>query len=253
MFKQLILLFVILNSLVLGFSDEYYGDLKIVIDELGKTSISGTTNYNDLIVTNSDKFTSKKGSIWTFELLVPVEFSEFIFELELPAKTQVNYLKTTPTFRITSGDNDNIKVIGTGENRKLSILVQYVFDEDLKLFTFFGYYFSYLILGLIVLLIFGFMIFRKIKKNKIMDKAEDKIEQVVSEVLNFDYSKLNLNQRQIRIVEILKRYEKISQKDLEIELGIPKASVSRNLQSLCAKKVVLIEKNGISNIVSLLK
>lgn len=272
MLKQLFLFILVFNSVFLGFSNEIYGDLSIKIDEFGKTTILGTTNYEDLIVTDSDEFTSKKGSVWTFELSVPEEFSEFIFELELPSKTQINYLKTTPTFRITSGENDNIKIIGTGENRNLNILIQYVFDDEVESFSVFGYYFSYLILGLVVLLIILFVIYKKIKSNKVTKYIKNQVNdnlEIIEEKLNedninrndnndkkneeIDYLKFNLNQRQLRIIEILKQFGEISQKDLETELNIPKASVSRNLQSLSNKNIIIIRKNGISNIVSLSK
>jgi uncharacterized membrane protein len=262
MLKRLIFLFLFIFLTFGIFGVEYYGDLQIDVNKYGKTTISGNTNYNDLIIINSDEYTSKLGSVWTFELNIPEIFSDYIFELNLPIGANINYLKTTPTFRIANGENSNIKIIGTGENRPLNILIQYTFENSTSSnVSYFGYLFSYFLLGVVVLVIILFVIYRKIKKSKIMSKIVqevsydiDMLEEVVHDsVLGIDYSKFNLNERQLQIVDILKKYGKISQKDLMDELNIPKASVSRNLQSMLSKKIISIKKNGITNIISLLK
>ena len=253
MLKQIIYLFLFFNSLFFVFGDDHYADIQIYVDEIGKTTISGITQYEGLIVTNSDLYTSKAGSVWTFELNTNEVFSDFIFELNLPKGAQTNYIKTTPTFRITHGDNNNIKIIGTGENRELNILVQYTFEDESLDFSFFGYFFSYLILGLVILFIILFVVYKKIKKSKIVTEMVEEVKYIEELVVGVDYSKLNLNDRQLQIIEILKKYGEISQKDLMQELNIPKASVSRNLQSMLSKNIILIKKNGITNIVSLLK
>jgi uncharacterized membrane protein len=262
MLKCLIFLFLSIFLVSGIFGVGYYGDLQIDVNEFGKTTITGTTDYDDLIITNSDMYTSKAGSVWTFELNVPETFSDYIFELNLPNGANINYIKTTPTFRIANGDNNNIEIIGIGKNRELNILVQYTFKNSTNSsFSYFGYFFSYLLLGVVVLVIILFVIYKKIKKSKIVSKITrevshdiDVLEEVVHDsVLGVDYSKLNLNERQLQIVEILKKYGEISQKDLMEELSIPKASVSRNLQSMLSKKIIHIKKNGITNIISLLK
>jgi hypothetical protein len=251
-------LFVFLSCGIFGV--EYYGNLQIEIDGIGKTTITGTTDYDDLIVTNSDIYTSKAGSVWTFELNVPETFSNYIFELNLPNNANINYIKTTPTFRIANGENENIKIIGIGDNRELNILVQYTFENSTS-YSYFGYYFSYLVLGVVVLGIILFVIYKKIKKSEIVSKITHEVSHSIDEfediihdsVLSVDYSKLKLNERQLQIVDILKKYGEISQKNLMEELNIPKASVSRNLQSMLFKKIISIKKNGITNIISLLK
>jgi hypothetical protein len=253
MLKQILFIFIFLNFLFLGFS-AHYADLDIRVDEVGKTTISGITDYEGLLITDSHKFTSKNGEMWIFNLSIDEEFSEFVYNLNLPSGAQTNYIKTTPDFRITQGDNKNLKIVGLGENRELHILIQYSF-EDLNEsdFSFFGYFFSYIVLGLVVLLIILFVAYKKIGKSKIVSEIIEEVEELEEKIIGCDYSKLNLNERQLEIIEILKKYGEISQKNLEEELKIPKSSVSRNLQSMSGKNIISIKKNGITNIVSLLK
>lgn len=250
MFKQILLGFIFFSSIIFGFSTEYYADVEIFVDETGKTSILGKTNYDDLIVSNSQKFTSKNGELWIFNLSVSEEFSNFIFELNLPSSAQTNYIKTTPNFRIAKGDDDNIKIIGTGENRELNILVQYSFEDldnvDDEPFSYLGYYWSFFILGGVVFLVW---IFRGVKFG--VSKISEEISELESEKLDLD--SLNLNDRQKEIIDILKEHGKISQKNLTKMMNIPKASVSRNVQSLSSRGVVEVSKSGITNFVSLKK
>jgi len=250
MFKKVVLLFIYFSSIFCGFSS-YYGDLKIFVDESGRTTISGLTDYGGLIISDSQKFTSKDEEFWIFNLSVDEVFSSFVFELNLPNGAQTNYIKTTPNFRIAQGNNGNLQIIGLGENRKLNILVQYSISDSMGQSSF--YFWSYFLLGFVILCIFGFVVFKKIKKAKVVKEVVSTIENEVKEIIGVDYSKLNLNERQLKIISLLEKFEKISQKDLEIELNIPKSSVSRNLQALSAKNIVKIEKVGITNFVSLLK
>ena len=253
MLKQVTFIFIFLNLIFIGFSD-HYADLDIFVDETGKTTISGFTDYKGLIVSESHKFTSKNGEMWIFNLSIDEVFSEFVFNLNLPSGAQTNYIKTTPEFRITQGDNSNLKIVGIGENRELSILVQYSFEElESSNFSFLGFFFSYILLGLTILFIILFVIIKKVKKSKIVEEIVSEVEELEDKIIGHDYSKLNLNQRQLNIIEILKKYGEISQKNLEEELNIPKSSISRNLQSMSAKNIICIKKNGITNIISLLK
>jgi uncharacterized membrane protein len=253
MLKKAVFIFIFLNFIFLGFS-VHYADLDIFVDESGKTTITGFTNYDSLIVTDSHKFTSKNGEMWVFNLSVDENFSEFIFNLNLPTGANTNYIKTTPNFRISQGDDDNLKIIGIGEKRKLQILVQYSFEElEESNFEFLGFYFSYIVLGLVVLGIIITVIFKKLKNSHIAEEIISEVEELEEKIIGIDYSKLNLNERQLEIIQILKKYEEISQKSLEGELNIPKSSVSRNLQSLSAKKIISIKKSGITNLISLIK
>ena len=253
MLRKVTLIFIFLNFILLGFSD-HYADLDIYVDNSGKTTILGLTDYEGLIVSDSHKYTSKNGEMWIFNLSINEVFSEFIYNLNLPTGAQTNYIKTTPEFRITQGDNNNLKIVGLGENRELNILVQYSFvDLEESKFSFFGYFFSYIILGLIIFIIIIFVILKKIRKSKIVLEITSDVEELEEKIVGCDYSKLNLNQRQLEIIKIIKKYGEISQKNLEEEMNIPKSSISRNLQSMSAKNIIMIKKNGITNIVSLLK
>ena len=102
----------------------YYADITIDVDSSGFVTIDGTTNYPDLLVSNTQNYTSKKQSIWSLNITKEDVFSELIYKITLPRDSSISYIKTSG-FRTIQENNGYFIINGVGENESLSILIQY--------------------------------------------------------------------------------------------------------------------------------
>lgn len=244
MYKQLFILFLLLLPLISA--QEYYADIEIEVFDDGSTTIDGISNYPYLQnISNSQLYTSKKGEFWLFNLTTDVHFEDFIFKLNLPEGVEINYIKTTPQFRIED-NGESLSIIGLGEDRELNILVQYKINKKYSFLS--SEQWIAFLLGLLVFsLIFGtiFLIKSSYGPKEIKFKSQEREEQI----FNLDI----LPSRQKQIIEIIKKEKKISQKDLVKIMNIPKSSVSRNVNSLISRNILDKEKVGITTFLFLKK
>lgn len=230
-------------------AEEYYADLDIIVDKSGFVTIDGLTNYPDLIVENTVIYTSKEKSFWLLNITKYAFFSDFIFTLTLPEGSSINYIKSSGNIRIKE-DQGNLIIEGFGENTNLSVLVQYQFEkysENLGTYTV-DINMVLIIIILVLIVLFFIVYFKEIYKKPI---DESKIADPDS--LNYDSLK-GLNKRQKDIMQLLiKNNIPMTQADVQKELGIPKAAVSRNIQRLELKGLIEKEQIGISNLIRLKK
>lgn len=219
--------FFLLLFIPLVFSQNYYADVNIKVDESGYVTIKGDTNHPDLIVESSQDFTSKHNKYWLLNITIQDKFSDFIFDLELPKNSEINYLKTPRLARI---DNSlgNIKVTGTGEDQRFVVIVQYSIKKIKH-----NYLYVAAVLVLLAALAVAYIL---IKKNKKPVKK-----------YNLDV----LTDRQKIIFELIKKNKKITQAELEKKVNMPKSSLSRNVESLERKGFITKEKKGMTNILFL--
>ena len=206
-------------------AQEFYADMEIEIDESGKAFFSGTTNHPDLNLSESDEFTSKQGKNWIFALDFNEVFSDYIFFVALPENASVNYLKAPRDVRIESV-NGRIYLKGIGSNQSFYLMVQYSIkpkEEVFPLALALGGFFA-VIAGLAAL----FLLKPHFEPNAI--------------------DKRTLTERQLAIIEFIQENKgAVSQKHAEEELGIPKASLSRNVESLVKKGYLKKEQKGMTN------
>lgn len=246
--KYLIFLFVLFLS-IFSVSANYYADISINVNEDGGVSVNGKTDFSGLQnITNSQLYTYKNKEYWILNISFDDVFDYYLFELTLPQSSQINYIKTTPDIRFEDS-NDRLKVIGVGENRKFNLVVQYkitnyVIDEQNS---------SVAIMIIIVLLItimtWLYLLFKNnpLNKKEMILPEEDPINNVV------DISDV-LPERQKDILKILRDNNgKISQKELENKMEIPKSSISRNVKTLESKGLISKERIGQINYIILKK
>jgi DNA-binding MarR family transcriptional regulator len=249
MYRKLFFLFLFVLILFNPVFAQEYADIVIDVSSDGRVSIDGTTNYEDFEgVVNSQKFTSKEGEHWIFNLSTNKVFDSYIYELKLPENSQINYVKSQGDFRIESKDG-RVVIIGVGESEELNLFVQYKInydDEGLKESTFLDYFVGGLIFIVAVLAFFllykSFLKQSKIKKNSSVENVTD------------DKGKIDLDlftPRQQDILKILIERRKITQKEIEKILEIPKSSVSRNIRTLEIKGVITKERVGQTNYILL--
>ncbi|MDA3854622.1 MAG: MarR family transcriptional regulator [Candidatus Woesearchaeota archaeon] len=251
LFRYTLFLFILLFFSSFVYSG-FYADISIDIKDNGEVSIDGKTNYALFQnVIDSQSYTSKNAEYWVLNLSSTEKFDNYIFELNLPKGAQINYIRTTPNMRIDES-NSRLKIIGTGEDKPFTLIVQYKIDKvDSSLLRNSTFIVSSIIffIALIIILSLLFKLKEKSKKQ-ILVKDDLNLED------NEDFSKStynleNLTQRQQEIVKLIEKHKKMTQKQLEAVMNIPKSSVSRNVQSLVIKGILKKEKAGQSNYIEI--
>ena len=262
--KKLFFLILIFLLIIPIINAQYYADVKIYINDDGSVDINGKTNFDNLKnITNSHMFTSKEKAIWTLNISFNQTFDNYIYELILPQNSEVTYIKTTPFFRITEED-DKIKLIGTGEDREFSILVQYKLSstnsitKNREINWMIVISALLIIVGAVVLRNLGFKLKRDINKERnvkdlnLNDKNNNNSDgQDSKEKLQPKFTLSNFPLRQQEIIKLLQKNKTLTQKQLEASMQIPKSSISRNVKTLVLKGIIKKESVGQSNYLSL--
>lgn len=207
-------------------AQKYYADIQIDVGSDGRVDISGSTNHPFISsISKSDDFTSKNKKYWVVNVSVEDDFSQYIAEVRLPPKASLNFLKASNVLSIKE-DNGRIIVTITGKEEPLLFLAQYSFNEK-EFSNDWLYYALIIILGLSAMYYF----LRKWKKPQIKLRLE------------------SLTDRQKLIVEAIQKNKgSITQAELEKTLKIPKASLSRNIESLVRKNILVKESKGMTNL-----
>lgn len=269
---SLLIFFMFLNCIFFSFNifandkiSSFYINSNIEIFSDGSVNIFSITNVDYLKnITHSQNFTTKNKDYWIFNLSTNKIFQDYIFELILPENVQINYIKTTPNIRFENEGN-HIKLIGTGTEIPLNILIQYKFinsntqinlnNNNNNNFGIFRYFFYFLMIFIFISILFylfkiksfdflNFKIFfQKCKNNG--NNVKDK----------FEFEKIDISiysKRQQEILSILfKHNRKMTQKELEIIMGIPKSSISRNIKTLQLKGLIKKDQIGVTNYIYL--
>ena len=220
-------------------ADNFYADISIDVDSSGFVTIDGITNHPDILVENSEIYTSKKQSYWLINITKEDIFSDYIFILTLPEKSSINYIKS-PGYISIEEDSGNLIVKGFGENESLSILLQYQTEKlsETQSFDFL----SIILLTFLIFLIIILILF--ISREKL------KVNNPDSNVQEFK----GLNSRQKEIMSLLiDKNIPLTQTDIQKELNIPKAAVSRNVRGLELKGLIEKEQIGMSNLIRIKK
>jgi uncharacterized membrane protein len=242
-YKQIFLfsLLFLIICLPSTFAEDYYADVIIDVDSSGFVTIEGVTNYPDLLVKNTDIYTSKKQSYWLINITKDENFTDFVYVLNLPVDSSINYIKSSGSIRIEENQGKLI-VRGFGENEPISIVVQYQIEKSTENEFFkFDLVFFILIVVIIILIAILFRIFIKERKK-------------TKEIIENGYNFKGLNQRQKQIMKLLiDRKTPLTQTDIQRELNIPKAAVSRNIRGLELKGLIEKEQIGMSNLISIKK
>ena len=168
-------------------------------------------------------------------------FSDFIYVLTLPKESSINYIKS-PGFISIEDNKGNLLVKGFGENESFSILVQYqtekLTENQLIKFDLISITLIVTIIILVIILL-GIIIKEKIK---------------VKQPKSNSYNLKGLNQRQKEIMNLLiDKNTPLTQTEIQKELNIPKAAVSRNIRGLELKGLIEKEQIGMSNLIRIKK
>lgn len=262
--------------LVAVLAEGYYADITFDIADNGDASIKSITNHPSLAERVAQDFTSKKGKYWLFNVSFPEIFLDYTYTINLPENTVINYVRAPTAVRIGS-EQGRTFVKGTGKNTKMSILIQYSVEpvslSSTKLSP------TPWILAAIVLLIIGAYFFSRKTSQRETSHGSSNVKSVRHQRFvrhrRKNYTKKNhakftnseanipesraeqgswyekelLPDRQRKIVELLEKYNRpVTQKLLEKEMGIPKSSLSRNIDSLAIRGIIKKENKGMTNV-----
>lgn len=222
----------------------YYADLTIRVDDAGFVTIEGISNYPNLITQDTEQYTSKQQGFWLLNITKQEIFSEYVFDLILPPGSSVNYIKSSGSIRIEE-DLGNLILKGFGENESFSLLVQFQIEKQHDQFLQQNLLYFFFIPSIIIVSILLLYLLRR-EKNKKSSPAQ--------KVTNPDplLDLRGLNHRQKQIIQILQEKNvPLTQTDIQKELQIPKASVSRNIRGLERKGLIDKEQLGMSNLIRL--
>jgi hypothetical protein len=224
------ILILLLLFLPIVYAQDYYADIEINVDDSGFVTIEGETNHPKLLVQNSAIYTSKKQDYWLLNISLNEQFSEYVYSVDLPVSASINYIKSSGFFRIEHKLRRFV-IKGFGENKPLSILVQYKTEKTSSL---------WIPLFLISLAIISFLFVIKITKAKKPRNEKG--------VINLS----GLSARQKKIMNLLIQKKKpLTQKQIQLELKLPKSSISRNIKSLELRNLIEKEQTGMSNMIKL--
>jgi uncharacterized membrane protein len=229
--------FVFLAALALFVSSgacaqEYYADVTVDVDASGHAALASRTNHPLLSQGGSNTFTSKRGNIWLFNLTLPGEdiFSDYVYAVNLPPGASVNYVKASGQFRIaTSGGR--ISVRGSGEDEDVSVVIQYRLAEEKTDF-------SPYILGAVIL-VFATVAYLVLRRRRLQAAPKQGDDAVLTD-------------RQREIMRIVREAgQPVNQAAVCERLGLPKSSVSRNVDTLAGLGLLRKTRNGMSTMLSL--
>jgi len=222
-------------------AETYYGDVVVSVDASGSSTVSGTANHPMLSPRVTDSFTSKRGSYWLFNLTFPGEdvFSEYVFEVLLPSGASVNYVKSSGQFRIVDeGKRIGVKVSGTDESP--SVIVQYqLADKETDSIPW-----EYVVLAAVgvAAVAAAFFLYRRRRAAAGLVGAED------AAVAGSDV----LSDRQRDILKVITDEGRpVNQTVVCDRLGLPKSSVSRNVDTLVSLGILKKTRVGMSTMLSL--
>ena len=216
---------------------ELYADIAIDVTDAGFVTIEGSTNHPDLLVLDTQNFTSKTQSYWTFTLTKDEVFSEFVFTVLLPPDASLHSVNASGTIWIGE-ESGRLAVHGFGQNESLSLTIRYQLTSSETILTptvleYLNIVFIVIILVLLALLALVFFTSRR--TPSVPDTTADEMLK-------------GLTERQQQILQLLLEKDgPLTQTAIEKALHIPKAAVSRNIHRLERKGLVEIEKVGMSH------
>lgn len=221
--KALLCVIFVLTLVQLAYAQDYYAGLDITIDRYDLVTITGKTDYPNILTDDSEQYITKASGVRTFKLETANPLSEYIADINLPSGAAISKIETPGTYRIENKFG-KLSVITFGENQPMAITIEYTISKIGNLYG------LYIILALFATTALYFLIKKPPKKKK----AEPDLR--------------GLTYRQKQIMQLLtEKSRPLTQTEIEQELKLPKSSVSRNIHTLELKGKIEKEKVGMSN------
>ncbi|MGV8168944.1 MAG: helix-turn-helix transcriptional regulator [Candidatus Nanoarchaeia archaeon] len=242
----------------------YYADLEIEVQNDGSVVVEGITNNRAFSSGTHQELTSKEGIYWILNISPEEKYSDYIVSIRLPEGTEFNYLKASGRSRISYDGGIRIIAAGSGE---MSVVVQYQIKDIHE--SQFWFWFSLTVIALIILGIFAWKKFfrrhyMKYKERKeerkgktILSSKKEKTKKEQKPQKNnekLELLKRTLSENQVIIVNLLLEANgELTQKQVQHRSGLAKATLSRNIDLLAKKNIILKQSRGMTNMIILNK
>jgi hypothetical protein len=216
-----------------------YADVDIEVFADGKVRVDGTTNVPDLLG-ESHAYTSKQGERWLVNVTTP-RLDVFAYRVRLPDGAEVNYVGGKNA-RLTT-DGDRVLVSGSGEDAPLAIAVQYAIAATPSRLAWLP-----LAVTAVFLLALWFVVRGRVIRTRRSREATPVPTRESREGSGTPSYLEGLPERQREIVTLLRRADgRLTQRQVELALRLPKSSVSRNVEALRRRGVLEKAQLGMTN------
>ncbi|MBU0535758.1 MAG: winged helix-turn-helix transcriptional regulator [Nanoarchaeota archaeon] len=218
---------------VCALGKEYYANVEIEVFENGDVQIQGISNHPELEGKTTQDYTSKDKSVWLLNISPEGMFSDYFVEITFPKDAVINYMKI-PNILSMEEESGSVVIKSTGKDERFRIITQYSIDHKS---TFLNVMIILAGIFIIIMITAGsYILIKKNKAKKTMPK----------------YNPEALTKRQKIILDlVIKNKGHITQSQLQKSVKIPKASMSRNIETLVRKGIVVKEQKGMTNVISL--
>ena len=199
-----------LAGAVASVSGAFYADTAFYVDGDGTVSVQGSSNHPRLTPGVYENLTSSADGVEVFAVSINESFSDYLFAVDLPGGAEIISVESEASTRINT-EGSGLQVRGVAENKPFGVRVEYAVDEP-NTVTWWPV--------LVVAVPAGFAA----RYWYLRDPWEPPRD---------------VNDRQRRILVFLHgRGGEATQSVIADELGLPKSSTSRNLNSLERKGYV---------------
>ena len=243
---------ILLLCAVSVYSEEFFLDEDIIISNDGTAYIKGESNLDILSIIDvkdnrvegyTQELTLKEGLLWKFVYKTDEELS-YKIDLFLPEFSEIQFIESGGKASLRARENRHM-ISFEGENQPLDIEVGYVTASTRRQKSNVGVYWVGLLILSIAVGVY-FLLRKKPKKSekKKMDKVldEEKIKAI----------KLTLNENQLKILEaLIEKKGEASQTTLKHLTGVPKSSLSRNIELMSQRNIIAKFYSGTSNYVKI--
>ncbi|MGV8161886.1 MAG: helix-turn-helix transcriptional regulator [Candidatus Nanoarchaeia archaeon] len=271
---------------------EYYADLELAVNEDGSVEIKGITNDQSFSSGIHDEFTSKRGVYWLLNLSSNKNYSDYILSITLPEGAEFNYLKTEGRsrvsydkgIRIIASGSSNLNIVvqyQVKDKHEPTFIFWFIMTiAGIGIMGFFSWKKFFKRSKTVTMNVeeknrFEKAVKKEVRevKNKAWHKARNKVKKVVkkkaekeseidvkkeagNEVKNEKVAvlKQTLNDNQVKVLELLIDAKgELTQKQLQHRSGLPKATLSRNIELLSKKNILIKQSRGLTNMIILSK
>jgi uncharacterized membrane protein len=238
--KCINLIFMGILALVMSASlvnaETYYADISIEVFENGEVSITGYSNHPALQSQLTQNYTSKEKNYWLLNISPSGTFSDYVAEIRFPENAVINYLRVPNILSMAEKENHMV-VTMTGTSQSFFVLAQYSINPFQQTNT------EYYWISFFMIIIASGLVSYALSNRKSRKPASLP-----------DYNPESLTIRQKQIMDLIEKHNgHISQSKLHKLTGLPKASLSRNVDALVRKGILIKEEKGMTNLISLKK
>lgn len=236
--RNILWAFLLILAIAPAVAQDYYADVTLSVQENGAVAIAGVSNHPQLQPGTTHALTSKNREHWLLNLTISDVLSDFVIAVHLPDGATLNYVAAKSTVSISSEGN-HVVVKRVGSNSTVALSAQYRL-ADRRASGALPY-----VVGVVAFLVLAVSTLYVLLAKRLVRRPKRSTPITFTD---------GLPDRQKEILALLgKSGGKLTQKQIEDALRLPKSSVSRNIDALARKGLVTKQIQGLTNTIRLVK